>query len=130
MSFVGLEAKNKRRNFTMAFKVAESVDMIRNENPDWHAVMDYVIAIYKRFVNTRIRLNCYAKASSFVKHQLTCLEDRIIQPYCTAMILNGFQVGIHLPNELVVTNPVRPVAIPEQGSNSNEREEPRRTLLP
>uniref|UniRef100_T1IVX8 Calponin-homology (CH) domain-containing protein n=1 Tax=Strigamia maritima TaxID=126957 RepID=T1IVX8_STRMM len=59
MSFVGLEAKNKRRNFTMAFKIAESVgipcslnvnDMIRNENPDWRAVMDYVIAIYKRFV--------------------------------------------------------------------------------
>uniref|UniRef100_T1JE61 Calponin-homology (CH) domain-containing protein n=1 Tax=Strigamia maritima TaxID=126957 RepID=T1JE61_STRMM len=70
MSFVGLEAKNKRRNFTMAFKVAESVgipcslnvnDMIiRNENPDWHAVMDYVIAIYKRFmavvlVSTKLR---------------------------------------------------------------------------
>lgn len=53
-----LDNKDKRRNFTLAFKAAESVgisctlnlnDMISMERPDWQAVMTYVTALYRHF---------------------------------------------------------------------------------
>lgn len=56
--FESLRAEDKRRNFTLAFKAAESVgipttldlnEMIREERPDWHKVMAYVTAIYTHF---------------------------------------------------------------------------------
>uniref|UniRef100_T1JAF1 Calponin-homology (CH) domain-containing protein n=1 Tax=Strigamia maritima TaxID=126957 RepID=T1JAF1_STRMM len=58
ISYDELDAKNKRRNFTVAFRAAESVgipcnlninEMITTERPDWQAIMTYVTAIYKHF---------------------------------------------------------------------------------
>uniref|UniRef100_T1J3B8 Calponin-homology (CH) domain-containing protein n=1 Tax=Strigamia maritima TaxID=126957 RepID=T1J3B8_STRMM len=53
-----LDGKNKRRNFIVAFRAAESVgiscnlnlkDMVATEVPDWQDVMTFVTAIYKHF---------------------------------------------------------------------------------
>ncbi|RWS08519.1 cytospin-A-like protein [Dinothrombium tinctorium] len=53
-----LDSSDKKKNFTIAFKAAESVgipttlsitDMISEERPDWHRVMAYVTSIYKHF---------------------------------------------------------------------------------
>lgn len=53
-----LTAEDKRRNFTLSFSAAESVnimsnlninDMVAMERPDWQAVMAYVTSIYKYF---------------------------------------------------------------------------------
>ncbi|RWS25969.1 cytospin-A-like protein [Leptotrombidium deliense] len=53
-----LDTSNKKKNFGVAFKAAESVgipttlnisDMISEERPDWHRVMAYVTSIYKHF---------------------------------------------------------------------------------
>ncbi|XP_055328423.1 cytospin-A-like [Paramacrobiotus metropolitanus] len=53
-----LDSKDKRRNFSLAFGAAKSVgipqkldisDLLSDDRPDWRAVMDYVISIYKHF---------------------------------------------------------------------------------
>ncbi|CAG2119094.1 unnamed protein product, partial [Medioppia subpectinata] len=64
-----LDTADKKRNFTIAFKAAESVgipttlgifpelgrlcsnihDLIAQERPDWHSILDYVTNIYKHF---------------------------------------------------------------------------------
>ncbi|UYV61343.1 SPECC1 [Cordylochernes scorpioides] len=53
-----LDPKDKRHNFSLAFKAAESVgipttlrlnDMLCQERPDWQSVMSYVTSIYKHF---------------------------------------------------------------------------------
>jgi hypothetical protein len=53
-----LDNKNKRRNFSLAFEVAESVginstlninEMISQERPDWNCIMAYVTSIYRHF---------------------------------------------------------------------------------
>lgn len=53
-----LSPEDKKRNFTIAFKAAESVgipttldlnEMLAQERPDWHKVMAYVTAIYAYF---------------------------------------------------------------------------------
>jgi len=56
--FKSLDAKDKRRNFTVAFQTAADIgippslnvdDMLSLERPDWQSVMAYVTAIYKHF---------------------------------------------------------------------------------
>ncbi|ELT90584.1 hypothetical protein CAPTEDRAFT_171376 [Capitella teleta] len=53
-----LTEEDKMRNFSLAFKAAESVgipstlnlsDMVAMERPDWQAVMHYITSIYKHF---------------------------------------------------------------------------------
>ncbi|XP_054166378.1 cytospin-A-like [Oppia nitens] len=53
-----LEPSDKKRNFSIAFKAAESVgipttlnihELIAQERPDWHSILDYVTNIYKHF---------------------------------------------------------------------------------
>ncbi|XP_071789813.1 cytospin-A-like [Asterias amurensis] len=53
-----LNSQDKRRNFTLAFKVAERLgipsildidDMVKMERPDWQSVMTYVTSLYKHF---------------------------------------------------------------------------------
>ncbi|KAH7637481.1 cytospin-a-like protein [Dermatophagoides farinae] len=53
-----LKADDKKRNFTIAFKAAESVgimttldlnEMLAQERPDWHKIMAYVTSIYSHF---------------------------------------------------------------------------------
>ncbi|XP_064620116.1 cytospin-A-like isoform X2 [Lineus longissimus] len=53
-----LDTHDKKRNFTLAFKAAESIgippllsinEMAAMERPDWQAVMGYVTSIYKHF---------------------------------------------------------------------------------
>ncbi|XP_071946379.1 cytospin-A-like isoform X2 [Antedon mediterranea] len=53
-----LNSIDKRRNFTAAFKAAESVgipsildveDMVKMERPDWQSVMTYITSIYTHF---------------------------------------------------------------------------------
>ncbi|KAJ8044185.1 Cytospin-A [Holothuria leucospilota] len=53
-----LSSQDKRKNFTLAFKAAESVgvppildidDMVKMERPDWQSILAYVTSIYKKF---------------------------------------------------------------------------------
>ncbi|PIK47720.1 putative cytospin-A-like [Apostichopus japonicus] len=53
-----LNGQDKRRNFTVAFKAAESYgvvsildidDMVKMERPDWQSILAYVTNIYKKF---------------------------------------------------------------------------------
>lgn len=53
-----LNSQDKKRNFTVAFRAGESIDissildiddMVKMERPDWKSVMTYVTAIYKHF---------------------------------------------------------------------------------
>lgn len=53
-----LDNKDKKRNFTIAFKAAESVgisttlninELISLERPDWQSIMGYVTSLYKHF---------------------------------------------------------------------------------
>lgn len=53
-----LKPDDKKRNFTIAFKAAESVgilttldlnEMLAQERPDWHKIMAYVTSIYSHF---------------------------------------------------------------------------------
>uniref|UniRef100_T1J934 Calponin-homology (CH) domain-containing protein n=1 Tax=Strigamia maritima TaxID=126957 RepID=T1J934_STRMM len=58
ISYEELNARNKRKNFIVAFRAADSVgiscnlnlkDMVAIESPDWQDVMTFVAAIYKHF---------------------------------------------------------------------------------
>lgn len=60
--FRQLNPTDKRRNFRLAFEVAEAAgiattldinSMVNNERPDWNAVMTYVTAIYRHFEGAR-----------------------------------------------------------------------------
>ncbi|XP_022108468.1 LOW QUALITY PROTEIN: cytospin-A-like [Acanthaster planci] len=53
-----LNSQDKRRNFKLAFQVAEKLgipsildieDMVKMERPDWQSVMTYVTSLYKHF---------------------------------------------------------------------------------
>jgi hypothetical protein len=53
-----LNSQDKRRNFTLAFQVAEKLgipsildieDMVKMERPDWQSVMTYVTSLYRHF---------------------------------------------------------------------------------
>ena len=56
--YESLGPEDKRRNFTIAFRAAESVgilttldlnEMLAQERPDWHKIMAYVTSIYTHF---------------------------------------------------------------------------------
>jgi len=57
--FASLDPRNRKRNFELAFRVAEDLDvapllevedmLLMGDKPDWKCVFTYVQTIYKRF---------------------------------------------------------------------------------
>eukprot|EP00095_Tigriopus_kingsejongensis_P006184 maker-scaffold191_size271209-snap-gene-1.34 protein:Tk06184 transcript:maker-scaffold191_size271209-snap-gene-1.34-mRNA-1 annotation:"PREDICTED: smoothelin" len=65
--FEKLESRNRRYNFTLAFKVSEDYgdvcplldvdDMVKMKKPDWKCVFTYVQSFYRRFRNGRDKVS-------------------------------------------------------------------------